>query len=98
MRRASMRTTPGGSTRREFLRQGGVFLAAGGLAVSLPAALADAPAVAQPRSANERIRIGHIGVGNQGRGNLRAHLANPVAVCDVDRTRLAAAKEQVERA
>lgn len=47
--------------------------------------------------ANERIRIGCIGVGNQGRGNLRKHLADTVAVCEVDSDRLAEAKDTVEK-
>jgi predicted dehydrogenase len=87
------------STRRDFLRQSGGFFAGVSLASSLPAILPeDALAVQQPRAANDRIRIGHIGVGNQGRGNLRAHLRDTIAVCDVDRSRLAEAKAQVERA
>src|SRR5207244_4301318 len=48
--------------------------------------------------ANERIRIGFIGLGGQGKANLRHHLRNTVAVCDVDRNHLAEAKAQVERA
>jgi predicted dehydrogenase len=82
------------SSRREFLKQTGGLVAGAGLAALAPEAFA----VQQPRSALERINIGHIGVGNQGRANLRAHLQNTVAVCEVDRTRLAEAKTQVERA
>ena len=47
---------------------------------------------------SEFIRIGFIGVGNQGGGNLKNLLKNAVAVCDVDRTHAAAAKKRVEEA
>lgn len=47
--------------------------------------------------ANERIRIGHIGVGGQGRSNLNPHVRNTVAVCDVDRGRLRAVQDHVQR-
>lgn len=46
--------------------------------------------------ANDRILTGHIGVGNQGKGNLGAFLSNAVAVCDVDSERAAAAAKTVE--
>ena len=39
--------------------------------------------------ANERILTGHIGLGGQGRGNLRAFSNNAVALADVDSTHLA---------
>jgi predicted dehydrogenase len=90
-----MRTTSGGSTRREFLRRSGGWFAGVGLARSFPAFAAPVPP--QPRSANERIRLGIIGIGGQGGSHLGGHLADVVAVCDVDRTRLAAAKARVER-
>lgn len=48
--------------------------------------------------ANEKIRVGLIGVGNQGSNNLRAFLPHVVAVCDVDAQRLGVAKEKVEKA
>ena len=87
------------SSRRQFLQQGAGVAAALGLggAFSTDAMAQPAPAP-QPRGANERIRIGHIGLGGQGRANLRGHLQNTVAVCDVDRSRLATAKADVERA
>src|SRR5262249_29912206 len=78
------------TTRRDFLQQ--ASLGAAGLAFLPDLAL---PA---ERSPNEQIRIGVIGVGNQGKGNLRTHLKNTVAVCEVDSKRLAAAKESVETA
>src|SRR5712691_7159056 len=78
------------TTRREFLWQTGG--AAAGLGLGFAALAADRP----PPS--ERIRIGCIGVGNQGVGNLGVHLKNTVAVCEVDRNRLAAAKDRVDKA
>ena len=46
--------------------------------------------------ANERILTGHIGVGGQGKGNLKAFLGNAVAVCDVDQSHAAEAAKLVE--
>ena len=78
------------ASRRDFLEQAG--LGAAGLALL--------PDLAFPaeRSPLEQIRIGHIGVGNQGRANLKHHIKNTVAVCEVDSKRLAEAKAQVEKA
>jgi predicted dehydrogenase len=78
------------TTRRSFLRQASAGVA--GLALLPDLALP------QERSPLEQIRIGHIGVGNQGKGNLKVHIKNTVAVCDVDSKRLADARAQVEKA
>ena len=75
-------------TRRDFLKQ----LGAGGAILSLPAVV-----YRNVLGAEERIRIGCIGVGNQGKGNLGKHLKNTVAVCEVDRSRLEEAKARVEK-
>src|SRR4051794_10506041 len=84
------------STRRDFLwRTGGLASAALLTGNSQLSSIAARAADKTPPS--DRIRIGHIGVGNQGGNNLKALLANTVAVCDVDRTRLAAAKSRVEK-
>jgi predicted dehydrogenase len=48
--------------------------------------------------ANERIRIGFIGVKNRGMQNLKPLMKHAVAVCDVDRTVMAAAQQAVEKA
>jgi myo-inositol 2-dehydrogenase / D-chiro-inositol 1-dehydrogenase len=45
--------------------------------------------------ANERIITGHIGVGPQGKVNLKALLKNAAAVCDVDKNRAAEAAKMV---
>ncbi|HTI50208.1 MAG TPA: Gfo/Idh/MocA family oxidoreductase, partial [Planctomycetaceae bacterium] len=87
------------STRRGFLQQSGVILAGTGLGLGFPTIVprsvlggADEPAP------SAKIRIGCIGVGNQGRGNLGKHLKNTVAVCDVDSDRLGEARARVEKA
>jgi len=72
--------------RRRFFFQAG---AAGlGLLGSIGRARAIPP--------SERVRVGMIGVGNQGMNNLRAFLGDVVAVADVDAGRLARAKAVVE--
>lgn len=86
-------------TRRDFLRQTASTALAGGLFASLPANLARAMmagALAEP-TANQ-IRIGCIGVGGQGGSNLGKVIKNVVAVCDVDKERLGAAKGRVDKA
>ncbi len=80
--------------RRDFLRAAGLGAAA---AVTVPGlrAWADAPP-------SERIRLGFIGVRNQGLPNLKRFMELPaaqvVALCDVDAKVLAAAKDAVEKA
>ncbi len=81
------------ASRRDFLKQAG--LGAGAL-FALPAFSYNRLAAATPPS--EQVRIGSIGVGNQGRPNLRIHLKDAVAVCEVDKNRLAEAKATVEKA
>jgi predicted dehydrogenase len=46
---------------------------------------------------SDQIRIGCIGVGNQGSGNLKKAIQHVVAVCDVDSKRAGAAQEQVKK-
>ena len=53
--------------------------------------------IADVEKPSERIRIGMIGCGGQGKGNMRPHLPNITAVCDVDRKRLADAAATVEK-
>lgn len=79
-------------SRRGFLRTG---LAAGAF-LSLPAGVYRA-AFAADSKPSERVRIGCIGVGNQGTPNMKAVLKNVVAVCEVDSNRLAAAAKLVEK-
>jgi predicted dehydrogenase len=83
------------TTRRQFL-QGSSAAALGFVLPTIVPARALGLNGAQAPS--ERIRIGMIGVGNQGTGNMKAFMKNVVAVCDVDKTRLATAKAAVEKA
>src|SRR5688572_19939632 len=76
-------------TRREFLETGGKAAVGVGLGVAAAGALA-APARAQARraGANDKIVMGLIGCGGQGRSVMSQHMGHPdvefVAVCDVD--------------
>lgn len=75
--------------RRQFLQQS---VAAGAAGV--------AAAYFVPRSAfgaNDRVNTAHIGVRNQGMGNLKAFINQAVAICDVDREVLGKAVESVEK-
>src|SRR5262249_10155064 len=78
--------------RRDFLRAA----ALGSAALAVPSLRAWSRA-----APSERIRLGFIGVRNQGTGNLNRFLKQPpaqvAAVCDVDRNVLAAAKALVEQ-
>lgn len=80
-------------SRRRFL---GDSVAAGAI-LGLPASVFRG-AFAAETPPSEKIRTGHIGVGGQGKGNLKAFLKNAVAVCEVDSARLAAAASEVEKA
>jgi predicted dehydrogenase len=87
------------TTRREFLAATTRLAAGVGLTAGLPTIFAGNSArAADSDSPAEQIRIGCIGVGNQGRGNMGQHLKNVVAVCEVDQIRLGTAKEAVEKA
>ncbi len=84
-------------TRRDFLRRS----SAAGLGIALPAILpGDVLGAPGTPPAGEPIRLGFIGVANQGTNNLRAFFRQPaaqvVAVCDVDRSHLAKAKALVD--
>jgi len=82
-------------SRRGFLIGSGAAAGALALPTIITSEALGAEGVAP---ASERIRIGCIGVGNQGLPNMNHHLKNVVAVCDVDRNRLMAAKAKVEAA
>jgi len=85
------------SNRRQFLKQTGSLAAGMGLTAALPTIFAaNHASAAESDSPNEQIRIGCIGVGNQGRGNMGQFIKNVVAVCEVDKTRLGEAREKVE--
>jgi len=79
-------------SRREFIRKA---LAAGTATAAVGSLTSPLLAFDEPRSANEKLNIGCIGVAAQGAYNLGnvAH-ENIVALCDVDSERLAAAATQ----
>ena len=80
-------------SRRSFLHAA----AAGGTFLTLPAATYRAALLAEDKP-SETIRVASIGVGAQGRGNMNAIKKNVVAVCDVDKDRLASAAKELEKA
>src|SRR5262245_42757051 len=80
------------TNRRDFLRH----------TVAAGAALSAGPLIltaddAKPLLPSERIRIGIIGAGGQGKSNMRPFFKDIVAVCDVDKNRLAEAQALVEK-
>src|SRR5438067_11199343 len=76
--------------RRTFVK--GTALAAGFWVTGLPAAAA-------PRSPNEKLNIGIIGVNNRGRANTDGvRTENVVALCDVDENYLGAAARRFPKA
>ncbi|MFO0958189.1 MAG: Gfo/Idh/MocA family oxidoreductase [Isosphaeraceae bacterium] len=94
-----MSRDPSGLNRRDFLKAAEGLVGAGLLAAGFPAIV---PASALGREGrlppSERVRVGPIGVKNQGTGNLKALLrkAETVALCDVDREVLQAARKVAE--
>ena len=85
-------------SRREFLRTSRNSLVVLGAGAALPNLFLNRTHAQTGVNPSEFIRIGFIGVGKQGMGNLSALMKNAVAVCDVDQNHLAAAKKRVESA
>lgn len=74
-------------------------LLAGAGAAAVGIGVSGFPAIVRAESLRaDRVRIGMIGVGGRGNDNMRAHMKNIVAICDVDATHLAKAKATVEKA
>src|SRR5437016_5921114 len=82
-------------SRRRFLRATGKGAIAAALA---PNIFLNRTKAANGQNPSEFIRIGFIGVGNQGGSNLNALIKHAVAVCDLDTTRAQAARKKVENA
>lgn len=80
-------------TRRSFLKES----ALGGVILGLSAKSYRATFAAEPPS--ERVRVGMIGVGNQGgpRNNMKYFLKNIVALCDLDKVYLAEAADFLQK-
>jgi predicted dehydrogenase len=87
---------PSGISRRQFLRVARNLAITAGLAG--PNVFLNRTRAASGENPSEFVRVGFIGVGNQGGNNLRALMKNAVAVCDVDQKRVQAAKAKVEQA
>jgi predicted dehydrogenase len=83
-------------SRRSFLRRAAASVSVVGVTYFLPSFPQLRAADTPPPS--ERIRIGSIGIANQGTGNTKVHAKNVVAVCDVDKRHLANAVKLVEQA
>lgn len=85
-------------SRRRFLGRAGRAIAAGAAAPYVVASAALGGPDKAP--ASERIAVGHIGVGGRGGGLLRStvggRLTTSVAVCDIDKERLARAESTTE--
>ncbi|MDO8540047.1 MAG: Gfo/Idh/MocA family oxidoreductase [Opitutaceae bacterium] len=82
-------------SRRQFL---GVTRNAAIAAAAGPNIFLNRTKAATGQNPSEFIRLGFIGVGGQGSGNLGRMLKNAVAVCDVDQTHARAAQQRVEKA
>lgn len=99
-----MRDQPTHTTRRSFLKTSATALGATviGLPQIIPASVLAAPG--RP-GANDRLNIGHIGIGGMGGDHLQYMVSrqnrnevNIVALCDVDKGRLAQAAGRAPRA
>src|SRR5947208_10991136 len=87
---------PTAVSRRKFLRTNAAVAA--GIGAMGPNIFLNRTLAATGENPSEFIRVGFIGVGGQGNHNLGVLMKNTVAVCDVDETRLQAAKARVEKA
>jgi len=85
-------------SRREFIRKARNATVAAGIGLAAPNIFLNRTKAATGENPSEFIRVGFIGVGGQGNSNLQALMKNAVAVCDVDQTRVQAAKARVEKA
>jgi predicted dehydrogenase len=84
-------------SRREFLktaRNAAIFASVAGTAPNL---FLNRTKAATGENPSEFVRVGFIGVGNQGESNLRSLIKNAVAVCDVDKSHVASAQKRVEQ-
>ncbi|MDA0347808.1 MAG: Gfo/Idh/MocA family oxidoreductase [Verrucomicrobia bacterium] len=81
--------------RRTFIKTAGLATGASTLPGWFTEELLAQPTVAKPKMANDRIGIALVGCGGRGTGDARnaAYYGNMVAVCDVDDTQIAKAKE-----
>ncbi len=85
-------------SRRKFLRAARNAALGAWAGAALPNLFLNRTRAASGENPADFIRIGFIGVGNQGGSNLRALMKHAVAVCDVDSSHAAAARKRVEQA
>lgn len=84
-------------SRRTFLRYTRNTALGAGIGLACPNIFLNKTLAATGEQPSEFIRVGFIGMGGQGMSNYNGLKKNAVAVCDVDKKRLAAAKEKVEK-
>ncbi len=87
-------------TRRSFLQKAAAGVAGAAIVPSAARAAVSAASQDQVAGANRRVRVGLIGCGGQGTGDLRAMLrlgAQCVALCDVDDEQVAKAKDRISK-
>ena len=89
---------PPALSRRQFFRASGQAAAVAGAAAVFPSVFLNRTSAAAGVPPSEFVRVGIIGTGGRGKDNLKAIIKNVVAVCDVDKTRVAEAKDMVEKA
>src|SRR5438105_11293217 len=85
-------------SRRQFLGATGKLALGAGIGLAAPNIFLNRTKAATGQNPSEFIRVGFIGVGGQGNHNLGVLMKNAVAVCDVDKNRVQAAKHRVEKA
>src|SRR5438093_12763575 len=85
-------------SRRQFLRSTGGSVLGVGIGLTAPNLFLNRTKAASGQNPSEFIRVGFIGMGGQGNRNLGQLMKHAVAVCDVDKVRLQAAKQRVEKA
>lgn len=85
-------------SRREFLRQSRNITIGVGAGLALPNIFLNQTKAQTGENPSEFIRVGFIGVGGQGKSNMRALIKNAVAVCDVDKEHLKSAHDMIVKA
>lgn len=93
-KRSGMKPEPSLITRRCSLRQSALAACSTEIGLRFPHLRGRAVAIGE--GIREGVRIGGIGVGNQGKPLMLRNSKNVVAVCEVDKERLAAARKGIE--
>lgn len=85
------------TSRRAFIRGTGRSILGFGLGLAVPNIFLNRTKAMSGENPSEFVRLGFIGLGLQGMQHLRVLAKNAVALCDVDRARLAHARAEIER-